>query len=87
MPDLTGKQLRELRARAHPLEPRVKLGKKGDTEGLRKELGDMLSKSDLVKVRLGKTTPVDLDVLAAALGAVVIQRVGRTATLYREPVE
>lgn len=86
-PQLTQKQLSFLRSKAHPLEPRVGLGKQGPTEGVRRELDQKLATHELVKVRLGRTIEVDLGALATELGAALVQHVGRTATFYRPAAE
>lgn len=82
-PHLTTKQVSFLRSRAHSLEPQVKLGKQGDTDGLRKELDRALSQYELVKVRMGKFVEIDVAAVAAELGAALVQKLGHTAVLYR----
>ncbi len=80
---LSTRQVAFLRSRAHDLEARLQLGKAGSSEAFRAQLGQALARDELVKVRLGKHVEDDLDAVAAALGAVVVQRVGRVAALYR----
>lgn len=86
-PALTTKQVSFLRSRAHKLEPQVKLGKAGDTEGLRKELNLALNRFELVKVRMGKHVEVDPQALAGELGAAVVQKLGHVVVLYRPAKE
>lgn len=86
-PRLTTKQVAFLRSRAHTLEPQVKLGKQGDSEGLRRELDRALAQHELVKVRVGKYVEVDVSELATELGAALVQRLGHTAVLYRPAPE
>jgi RNA-binding protein len=86
---LTGKQLGFLRGRAHPLAPRLTLGKKGITDGFVKELDESLTESELVKIRLGKHVKESLSQLGGRVGATLVQNVGRSAVFYRafpEPV-
>ena len=88
---LTGKARAELRAEAHHLDPLVHLGAHGITPTLVTSLDDVLRTRELVKVQLGR--PVEekpraiAERLARETGAVVVQVIGRTATLYRENPE
>jgi len=85
---LTGKKRAELRGEAHHLDPLVHLGAQGITPTLVGALDDALRTRELVKVQLGR--PVDekpravAERLAQETGAIVVQVIGRTATLYRE---
>ena len=88
---ITGKERAELRAEAHHLDPLVQLGAQGITPTLLTSLDDVLRTRELVKVQLGR--PVEekpraiAERLARETGAVVVQVIGRTATLYRENPE
>jgi RNA-binding protein len=88
---ITGKERAELRAEAHHLDPLVHIGAQGITPTLIASLDDALRTRELVKVQLGR--PVDerpraiAERLAEATDAVVVQVIGRTATLYRENPE
>lgn len=88
---ITGKKRAELRAEAHHLEALVQLGAQGVTPTLVTSLDDALRTRELVKVQLGR--PVEerpraiAERLAQETGAVVVQVIGRTATLYRENPE
>jgi RNA-binding protein len=88
---MTGKERAELRAEAHHLDPLVHIGAHGVTPTLIESLEDALRTRELVKVQLGR--PVDekpravADRLAEQTGAVIVQVIGRTATLYRENPE
>jgi RNA-binding protein len=85
---ITGKERAELRAEAHHLDPLVHIGAQGITPTLVRSLDDALRTRELVKVQLGR--PADekpraiAERLAQGSGAVVVQVIGRTATLYRE---
>jgi RNA-binding protein len=85
---ITGKERAELRAEAHHLDPLVHLGAHGITPTLLTSLDDVLRTRELVKVQLGR--PIEekpraiAERLARETGAVVVQVIGRTATLYRE---
>jgi RNA-binding protein len=84
----TGKKRAELRTEAHHLDPLVHVGGHGVTATVVTSLDDALRTRELVKVQLGR--PVDekpraiADRLAQETGAIVVQVIGRTATLYRE---
>lgn len=85
---ITSKQRAELRAEAHHLDALVHVGHQGLTDTLRGALDDALRTKELVKIQLARQsdlTPRDAaNELAVALGADVVQVIGRTATLYRE---
>jgi RNA-binding protein len=88
---ITGKQRAELRAEAHHLDPLVHVGAQGLTPTVVRSLDDALRTRELVKVQLGR--PIDekpraiADRLAQETGAIIVQVIGRTATLYRENPE
>ena len=88
---LTGKERAALRAEAHHLRAMVHVGHQGLTEGVRGTLDDALRTHELVKVQMAKRADVSIkeaaNALAAALGAEVVQVIGRTTTLYRENPE
>jgi RNA-binding protein len=85
---LTGKERAELRAEAHHLTALVHVGAQGITPALVGSLDDALRTRELVKVQLGR--PVEerpraiAERLAQETGALVVQVIGHTATLYRE---
>jgi RNA-binding protein len=88
---ITGKERAELRAEAHHLDPLVHIGAQGITPTVVKSLDDALRTRELVKVQLGR--PIEerpraiAERLAEETGAVVVQVIGKTATLYRENPE
>jgi RNA-binding protein len=88
---ITGRERAHLRAEAHHLDALVQLGAQGITPAIVASLDDALRTRELVKVQLGR--PVDerpraiAERLAQETGAVVVQVIGRTATLYRENPE
>jgi RNA-binding protein len=88
---ITGKQRASLRAEAHHLDPLVHVGTHGVTPMLISALDDALRTRELVKIQLGR--PVGekpraiAEQLATETKAVVVQVIGRTATLYRENPE
>lgn len=88
---LTGKERAALRAEAHHLRASVHVGHQGLTEALRGALDDALRTHELVKVQMVKRAEVSIKAaaneLAAAVGAEVVQVIGRTTSLYRENPE
>jgi RNA-binding protein len=87
---LTSKERAELRAEAHHLRPLVHVGQ-GGLDAVAGVLRDALRTHELVKVQLprqGDLKPREAaDRLAAAVGADVVQVIGKTATLYRHNPE
>lgn len=86
-PALTGKQNRHLRSLAHSLDPVVHIGKHGWTEGLRDELDRALDDHELIKVKLGRESPLEpqelVHTLADELSAHVAQSIGAILVVYR----
>jgi RNA-binding protein len=88
---ITGKERAELRGEAHHLDPLVHVGAQGVTPTLLTSLDDALRTRELVKVQLGRAIEEKPRAIAERLaqdtGAIVVQVIGRTATLYRENPE
>ena len=88
---LTPKLRAQLRAECNRLQATVHVGKEGLTQALMQSLDDALRTHELVKVALNRTADVSAKAaahdLAEALGAEVIQTIGKTATLYRHNPE
>jgi RNA-binding protein len=80
-----------LRAECNRLQATVHVGKDGMSPTLIQSLDDALRTHELVKVALNRTVDVTAKAaaaeLAAAVGAAVIQTIGKTATLYRRNPE
>jgi RNA-binding protein len=85
--NLTGKQLRHLRALAHELKPIVQLGKNGYTEAVQAQLDRALLDHELIKVKLGGESPTEMDDLTntvtVSLKAHLAQVIGNVAVFYR----
>jgi len=88
---LTGKQRRALRALGHHLEPVVQIGKDGITEGVIAALEQTLLDHELVKLKVGESSPIDrhevAEVLSQATRSEVAQVLGRTVLLFRRHPE
>ena len=85
---MTGKARAALRAEAHHLAVQVHVGHAGLTPSLLASLDDVLRTHELVKCQVargGELSARDAAGEAAgAMGADVVQVIGRTFTLYRE---
>ena len=86
-PSVTSKDRAHLKSLAHDLEPLVKIGKEGVTEGVEGAVDEVLTEHELIKVRYGQNFEGDRKdasvALAQAVGADLTQVIGRVAVLYR----
>lgn len=84
---LSSKERAELRGEAHHLTAAVHVGQHGVTDALKQTLDDALRTHELVKIQFGKNADVTAkdaaNELADAMGADVVQVIGKTATLFR----
>ena len=85
---IAAQHVRYLRGLAHSLSPIVLVGNKGISDNLLDELKQALDRHELVKLRVLAETREERDQLVLAIqrhtGAELIQRVGHTATFYRQ---
>ena len=85
--DLTGKQRRHLRALGHHLDHVVQVGQDGISDAVVGQADAQLDAHELIKVKIGESSPQDrqeaADMLAARTQAQVAQVLGRTVLLYR----
>jgi RNA-binding protein len=88
---LSSKERAALRGEAHHLTAMVHVGQHGVTDAVRRTIDEDLRTHELVKIQFTKNADVGIkeaaNQLAAALGADVVQVIGKTATLYRENPE
>jgi RNA-binding protein len=84
---LTGKQIRQLRALGHHLNPVVMVGREALTERLVATVEAALTAHELIKVKLQDGCLLDrrevAESLAAATGSAIAQILGKTFLLYR----
>ncbi len=84
---LTSKQTMFLKTLAHDKKPVVLMGHKGLTEALIKETSSALLTHELIKVRLlgddKNVLDADAEAVAFQAQAVLIDRVGKVAILYK----
>jgi RNA-binding protein len=88
---LNGKQRRALRALGHHLDPVVNVGKEGVSESLLAALEQALDDHELIKVKVGESSPLDrheaAEALSSATHSEVAQILGRTILLFRRNPE
>ena len=88
---LSSKVRAALRAEAHHLSVTVHVGHQGLTDAVRQSIDDAMRTRELVKIQFSRNDDVSVkdaaNDLARAMGADVVQVIGRTATLYRENPE
>lgn len=87
MSDLTSRQRQHLKKLAHHLNPVVHIGKDGISDSLRRQVDQALDRHELIKVKLADSAPLDRDAttdqLPGAVGAFLVQNIGRVFILYR----
>ena len=88
MQELTPARRRELKARAHHLEPVVMIGNAGLTPEVTLEIEVALKAHELIKVRvLGDDRQARMDLAATVCeqtGAQSVQQIGKLLVLYRK---
>ena len=84
---LTAAQTRFLRGQAHAQRAMLQAGAKGVSEALVAEVDLALEQHELIKVKVAgqerESRDAMIDDLAARTDAVLVQRIGHTAVLYR----
>ncbi|PON47991.1 RNA-binding, CRM domain containing protein [Parasponia andersonii] len=90
LPSLTVKEKKELASYAHSLGKKLKsqlVGKSGVTASVAASFVENLESNELLKIKIHRTCPGELDdtvkQLEAATGSVVVGEIGRTVILYR----
>ncbi|MDO4906972.1 ribosome assembly RNA-binding protein YhbY [Neisseria sp.] len=88
---LTTREILELKARAHHLNPVVMVGQHGLTESVIKETDAALTAHGLIKVRvLGDDRAERIaicEALCRAVDAQLVQHIGKLLVLWREKTE
>jgi RNA-binding protein len=78
---------RELRARAHSLNPVVSIAENGLTEAVLKEIDVNLNAHELIKIRVYGDSREDriahLEKICSELGATAVQHIGKLLVVYR----
>lgn len=86
--EISGARRRSLRSRAHHLRPTVQIGQAGITAGVIGATQAALEQHELIKVSINSESPTErksgATELGRAVGAHVIQVIGRVIVLFRE---
>ncbi len=90
-PELTSKQVKFLKARAHALSPIVRIGQNGLSEAVLKELEIALAHHELVKVKVAaddrEARETILNSMRKRTKSNVVQRIGSIVVLFRQNVK
>ncbi len=85
-PPLTARSRAALKARAHGLEPVVRVGHAGVTDGVVADLARALESHELVKVKIADGDRDEREAVTTTLrartGAALVQQVGRVIVLW-----
>ena len=91
MPELSPARRRELKARAHALDPVVLIGGAGLSPAVLAEIDRGLKNHELIKVRVPGADRTEREVIFAEIcsrtGAQPIQHIGKVLVLFRENPE
>lgn len=86
--ELSSETVRELRARAHALNPVVSIAEKGLTESVLKEIDNCLKAHELIKIRVYGDDRAQRDAymteICAVMGASPVQQIGKLLVIWRE---
>lgn len=87
-PTLTARQRAALKARAHALEPVVRIGQAGLTDAVVQQIDRALEAHALIKVKVNdgerEARAALGEAISARTGAALVQRVGKVLVLWRE---
>ena len=88
VPQLTSKQKKYLKGLGHSLSPVVAVGKEGLGDKIIKATILELSRHELIKVKVGKSSPVGrqetAENLSAGSDSALVQIIGKTILLYKK---
>jgi putative YhbY family RNA-binding protein len=87
MPGLSPSRRRELKARAHALDPVVWIGGDGLTSTVAAEIERGLRSHELIKIRVDADRPgreAILEEICRRTGAQAVQHIGRILAIFRE---
>lgn len=87
MNTLTSRQVKQLKAEAHHLNPIFQVGKNGVNENFVEQINDVLEKRELIKISVLQNCLEDKDNIAAqiseATNSHVVTIIGKTIVLYK----
>jgi RNA-binding protein len=88
---LNSAERKALKAKAHSLEPVVRIGAKGLTDDVVAEIDRALKAHELIKVRAGELDRHARDAVYGSIcektGAEAVQQVGKVFVLYRKKAD
>lgn len=91
MSTLSQTERKILKQAAHHLKPVILIGGKGLTEAVQKEIARALFDHELIKLKVSAQEREDRDKMIQEItsqhGAILVQRVGHTATIYKKKEE
>lgn len=91
LPELTSKQVKFLKARAHALNPVVRVGQNGLSEAVLKELDMALTHHELVKIKVAADDREAREIMLLSMQkkthSQVVQRIGSMVVLFRQNLE
>jgi putative YhbY family RNA-binding protein len=91
MPELSPTRRRELKARAHALDPVVLIGGAGLSSAILAEIDRGLKNHELIKVRVNGTDrsgrEAILEEICRRTGAQAVQHIGKILVVFRENLE
>lgn len=91
MLQLSSAQVRELRARAHGLNPVVSISENGLSDAVLKEIDTCLKAHELIKIRVYGDSREDrlayYERICQELAAAPVQHIGKLLVVYRENTE
>jgi RNA-binding protein len=85
-PEISGRQRKYLRGKAHSLQPLVRVGRAGLSDAVIEQVDAELARHELIKVRLDAEREERSELaerIASATGAAIAGEIGRIAILYR----
>lgn len=89
--ELNTKEISELKARAHHLNPVVMIGQHGLTESVIKETDAALTAHELIKVRVAGDDRAEriaiCGALCEAVDAQLVQHIGKLLVLWRKNID
>ncbi len=87
-PKLNSKQKKFLKGLGHSLTPVVSVGKEGLGDKILKATTLELSRHELIKIKVGKSSPASrqetAEILSTGTGSSLIQIIGKTILLYKK---
>lgn len=85
---LSKREIKELKAQAQEIKPKILVGKNGLTAGTLQSIDEVLTADEIVKIKfLNNSMEVDqalCEELAREVDAELVQKIGRMVVLYRE---